>query len=235
MAVIGLVVEGLNDYPAMEAFASNILRPSVAEPILFRLLQPETDATTGKMGDGGWSRVVGWCKKYSGEKLQTFFTSVTEDEPACDAIIVQIDGDALEECAAHSNVSFEADASIAERTAALSKMIDEWLNAPERLKDQVAHALPHLHTESWIMAGIQPRAHEWERIPTKHILWALKAETGIRLLPPFYERMAREAASNHEEISQQCVTFEKFREHLLNAKIPVVAFAGNAGEQIAAI
>ncbi|WP_294280585.1 hypothetical protein [uncultured Sphingomonas sp.] len=213
MTTIGLVVEGTNDFPAIEAFLEEVLPQEVARPLIFHMIQPGVDETTGRFGDGGWGRVVGWCKENSGEGVRTYFEPVFEGDKVCDFIVIQIDGDAVYDCLKHSNAEpIPANADVETRTKTLQYMIDGWLSAPEDLRGRFGHALPHLQTEAWIMAGLHPTQEPWESTPAKHLLWALKAGTGIKELPEFYRHTSKQAAMNCVAVAEQCISFQIFQQ-----------------------
>lgn len=210
--LVGVVAEGTNDFPALEAFLNAELPSSIQRPLSFIALQPTVDATSGKAGGGGWGRVVGWCTTYSGEAMRTFFSPLFAGDPACDVIVLQIDGDAVQHCALHSTVPAPKDTSdIPESVAALEGMVATWLDTPTDLSSRFAFAFPFLHTEAWMMAGLMPDHVVWERVDAKAELRKLKKGTGIRKMAAFYRSMAETAAANSAEIARQCASYQAFQ------------------------
>lgn len=152
MAVIGIVAEGTHDFIMLDPFIRAELAKKVGQGITIKALQPAPDAT-GKMTDGGWGKVMGWCQKYAGAKLETFFKPLFSGDVPCDAIIVHLDGDALEVMAPHTAVvipsgQLNPDARVKLVVAAL-----EGILSPAARRNKVAFAVPVLHTEAWVLAA----------------------------------------------------------------------------------
>ncbi len=214
MTKVGIVAEGTNDFPALEWFVRQELPKEFERPLSFEYLQPAPDATTGKMSGGGWGRVVGWCNTHSGNALRTYFHPLFLGDVACDCILIQIDGDAVDACGAHSTVPVPSDAAnIPDRLAALSQMTVAWLLPPDDLKTKIALAFPFLHTEAWLMAAVQPHAQQWEAVNSKPEFRKLK-KPGTRKMRDFYDGIAQEAAAKGDLIAEQCESFRAFRASL---------------------
>ena len=134
MVTVGLVAEGTHDFIMLESFIkAELAKKGVAE-VKIRTPQPTPDET-GTMSRGGWTRVLAWCKTHSAEKIDTFFSPLFANDPACDLVVLHVDGDALEHMGSHTTRVIPQDPSVEARVAAVMEAIEEWLDlAPERRK-----------------------------------------------------------------------------------------------------
>lgn len=210
MTVVGLVVEGTNDYPIISRFVESCLSERFERPIEFRHLQPLPDATMTGYSGGGWTRVVGWCKANAGSRIETFFVPLEEGEAACDLIIVHLDGDALEPCAKHFSKAIPpVGCPAADRVSTLAEMLTEWLQLPSNRSDQIRGAFPVLHSEAWLLAALLPDQAHWEsELNCKSPFRALNVSS--KRLASFYSEKSIEAAASCHEISRQSVSFSLF-------------------------
>lgn len=212
MTIVGLVVEGTNDYPVIEAFITKNLNERFARPIQIRKLQPEADATTGAFKGGGWGRVVGWCKANATGAIETYFSPVEEGDRPCDLIVVQIDGDAMANCAQHSTKCPPSEpCSPDDRVSALKAMITEWLQPTQAHSERLRLAVPVMHSEAWLMAALKPDEENWEdKGDAKSPFRALRKGSPKMPMLMFYQIQAITAAKKSSDIIRQSRSFTDF-------------------------
>lgn len=215
MTVVGLVAEGGHDCIALAAFLEAELPSSYSRPIKLRHLQPEMDATSCQVGGGGWGRVVGWCKNYSGTAIETYFVPIEEGDIPCDLIVVHLDGDAMADCGPHSSVPIPTQpCTVAVRTKTLSKMVLEWLNPSGKRRASIKMAFPVMHTEAWLLAGVKPNQQPWEQVQDcKTPFRALKIKPSQKLRE-FYAEQSAIAATKGASIRSQSASFLLFTDKL---------------------
>lgn len=151
---VGLVVEGTHDFVMLSPFIVEELKKRGATEVIFKKLQPTPDET-GKMTEGGWTKVLAWCQTYGGTNIETFFTPLFADDPACDIIIIHMDGDALEQIAPHTDVAIPETPDVQTRVDTITLAISKWLASPSR-DEKLAYAIPVLQTEAWVLAVSDP-------------------------------------------------------------------------------
>lgn len=212
MTNVGIVAEGSNDFPILQVFIENILPTTFPRPINFVTLQPEPDATTGRYRGGGWGRVIGWCDNYSTGGLSTYFAPLFEGDIKLDFIVIHIDGDILPACANFCNYPHDVNICDANtKVIHMEKIIEIRLNATVEHKKMLAIAVPLLHTEAWIMAGVDPNSQPWEAVDAKE---AFLLNRGNVKRADFYRIETQRAAANLELIRQQCVSFVRFESRI---------------------
>lgn len=211
MINIGLVVEGPHDLLMLPPLVAAEIGRRTKEQVRFIELQPTPDATTGTYSDGGWYRVTAWCKANAGAKFRSFFVPLFEDSPACDAILIHMDGDALEHIAPHTAISFPvAPYSPTQRTDLVSKAIESWLSIPERDRRQVAFAIPVMQSEAWILCSSSTIA-DCEQIDAKGRLQRSYRRRKHGPLAAFYTLKSSGIGSKMDDIARQSESYRHFR------------------------
>ncbi|WGD31878.1 hypothetical protein AncyloWKF20_08680 [Ancylobacter sp. WKF20] len=151
MLIIGLVAEGTHDFIMLDPFIRQELEARTGQPVKFKALQPMQDQT-GAMTSGGWSRVVAWCKSNAGSRIDTFFEPIFEGDEVCSAIVVHLDGDALELIGSHTTVAIPLPVNdVATRVSLLVEILENLLAASDLRRSMLAFALPVLQTEAWVL------------------------------------------------------------------------------------
>ena len=186
--VVGVVAEGPTDVVVLDEYLSTWIQGLDDSATLeVRPLQPAVDATSGRFGDGGWTLVKAWCERNPSEARTTdLFQPLFEGQPPVDVLLVQLDGDVIDDYAApYPDISVPQDADAAARGAIVQLILERWLwNATER-----RHADPHAGQhclvatvralETWIVAGLDPAIPEPEEIenPERELM---RLEPGLR-------------------------------------------------------
>lgn len=210
MTVVGVVVEGTNDYPVFQAFLDQHLPDSFSRPVVLKEIQPLQDATSGNYSGGGWHRVVGWCVANKASAIETFFTPIEEADSPCDLILIQIDGDAMEQCGTHAATPCPAmPCAIDERLSALEGFVLEWLEPTADRAAQILFAFPTMSSEAWLMAGLKPHERNWEHEPDpkSHFRNLKRSEAKTTKIKEYYSTKSKEAFANSAQISAQCRSF----------------------------
>jgi hypothetical protein len=215
MTVVGVVAEGAHDCIALAEFLEAELPASYARPIRLRHLQPEMDATSCQVGGGGWGRVVGWCKSYSGASIETYFVPLEEGDLACDLIVIHLDGDAMTDCAPHTSVPLPTiPCAINVRIETLREMVLDWLQPNANRRSRIKFAFPVMHTEAWLLAGLRPNQQPWEQLADcKTPFRDLKTKKSQRMRE-YYREQSAAAASKAPSIRSQSISFSKFCSNL---------------------
>lgn len=212
MTVVGVVAEGTNDYPVLGALLEKHLPDHFSRPIKVKHVQPFVDATSGRYSGGGWPRVVAWCLANRSSNIETFFAPVEEDDPPCDLILVQLDGDAMEGCSSHATTACPTlPCSVDDRLNTLEAFLIEWLEPEPQRFDQIVFTLPTMCTESWLMAGLKPDEVDWEIVNDSKDRFRLlkKSEGNSDRIQDYYQKKAKEALDNSHEISRQCLSHQR--------------------------
>ena len=99
--IVGIVAEGPTDVVILEEFLSERFKSGgVSGPLEIRPLQPAVDATSGTFEDGGWTWVRAWCANNPTEhRAVDLFQPLFEGDRPLDILIVQVDGDVVDEYA----------------------------------------------------------------------------------------------------------------------------------------
>lgn len=215
---IGLVVEGTHDYPILSTAITKFAQECGYSDVEFVKLQPQPDATT-KSTEGGFGRVIGWCKANSGEALRSILeTPLFAGEEVCDLLVVHLDGDAVRDCAPHASLLIpDGDLSPEDRVKYLREMIEEWLEAEAPHRDKVVTAIPVMQTEAWILASTSPNNHPWETVDSKATLYSEMNFSGKKKKPQFYSRMAAAMLNNIDLAIKRCTSLTTFKATIVQA------------------
>lgn len=215
MLTIGLVAEGAHDFIMLEPFIRREVRRRTGREIRFRKLQPAPDQT-GTMADGGWSRVIAWCKLYAGDAIETFFTPVFAGDVPCDVIIVHLDGDALEEVRAHTTVIIPSPVpSIEVRLCVLTEVLEECLAASPDSRRRIALALPVLQTEAWMLAA-EGDSGRVEGIDAKREFRRSYRQHSGGMAKKYTSRVRNIGANPNAEV---CISYQRFVSEVNNLVI----------------
>jgi hypothetical protein len=210
---IGIVCEGVHDYPALKVLAEELAQGKGLGPVVCFPLQPAPDASS-RSGDGGWAKVVAWCKVNSGRGLDTYLRApLFEGEEVYDLILVHLDGDIAAECAAKFGRTIDVNPSVEERVVFLSELLLEFCDAPSEFRERIRTAIPTMKTESWMLAGLSLGEHDWENVEAKSLLLA---ESGFAEGRPgkaaHYQGLAERLRVRLGEIRARCLSFRMFEE-----------------------
>ena len=171
--VVGIVAEGSTDIVVLEQYLSEcVARQDASITVEVVPVQPTVDATSGRFGDGGWTRVKEWCEEYSTEdSAQHLFSPVLEGEQALDFLIVQLDGDAIDMYTADCpDITVPDAADAQERGQIVEQVLERWLwgSNEQRAKDPVEelHCLvASIRTlEAWLIAGLDASIEDPEEL-----------------------------------------------------------------------
>lgn len=210
MITVGLVVEGPHDYLLLMPLISAELRKRYDQEVRFKELQPEADQT-GSYSGGGWPRVVAWCKDNAGERLNSYFTPLFEGDPPCDAIVVHMDGDALEHLGPHT--SRPRTAGSKKRVASVRMALSSWLQVPGPLRTKLAIAIPVLQTEAWILCS-EKFASNCDAHAAKDVFRSTYRPKDDGSMASFYKKRAEKAAAQLHEIENRSGSFQAFQKEL---------------------
>lgn len=153
---MGVVCEGAHDYVLLKGLIEAQLAGKPG-PVVVESVQPQIDATSMQIGGGGWTVVTEWLKNHSGDQWDVFFDQpLFATSPTYDAIVVHLDGDVLELSRQfNKTLRRQAQSSVGRRVSVLENWIVQLLNPSARNKLNLVAAIPVLHSEAWILAGLQ--------------------------------------------------------------------------------
>lgn len=212
MIHIGLVVEGAHDYIMLEPLLLHELGQNGYHDVRFKYLQPVADAV-GKIDRGGWPRVKAWCERYAGDQIETFFTPLFANDPPCDAIVVQMDGDTLELAGIASP---PAPVSVQQRASAVASAVSGWLSLQPHRNKHVAFAVPVLQTEAWVLGAEGLR---FEHADAKQEFRKSYSASGGKL-SAFYRGRVVRARPGYSTICDHCDSYIIFRNSLAQLTLP---------------
>ena len=220
---VGLVTEGPNDRIVLKAVADAVSR-SVAphRQINYRPIQPTPDATGGG-GQGGWTEVRKWCLRNdeTERQLLVFSPSLTGN-PACDVLIVQLDGDVLDRYGAHGPPAPPRPWTASVRSTYAEGLLSFWLwqsATPIAVPASYLLVVPVWAPETWLAAALDagwPDPEEDDPVP-KLIANRPDLEDPkrrgrlrkIRMLYP-YKALSKELVANLATVRGRCRQLEKF-------------------------
>lgn len=216
MITVGLVAEGTHDFIMLRPLISAELKKRGIEEIQFRALQPTPDET-GKMSEGGWTKVLAWCQTYNGMNIETFFTPLFAGDPPCDVIIIHMDGDALECVEPHTTKQIPENPPITERVAVVVDILEEWLSTPKERKSKIAFAVPVLQTEAWILA-VEDGSKSYHDVDAKSEF--RKTHSGRGRFEAYYMRKVTAACTGEFQLPT-CPSYRAFAELCAGVEIGV--------------
>lgn len=226
MITVGLVAEGPHDFIMLAPLIRAEFKKKSSEELSFRKLQPQVDAT-GATTEGGWGRVVGWCQRYAGNQLSTFFEPLFSDELPCDAVIVHMDGDALEMISKHLGVQISTGTiSIGDRVDMIVKILEDIIALNSEQRKGLAFAIPVQHTEAWMLSASPKHQGDFSNKEAKKIFRNQYDFRKKKKLKQYYEEKTVECTNNGELPS--CVSYKKFQDEV-NALSPRNAPSADEG------
>ena len=148
--VVGVVAEGPTDVVVLDEYLATWVRELDDSVTLeVRPLQPAVDATSGRLGDGGWTLVRAWCEgNPSDARTADLFEPLFEGQPPVDVLLVQLDGDVIGDYAAsYPDITVPQDPDAATRGNIVSLILERWLwGSTER-----RHADQHGNATVWLL------------------------------------------------------------------------------------
>lgn len=214
--LIGMVAEGSHDFVMLEPLIKAEFFKRGISDVAFKPLQPLVDATGASTTDGGWGQVLSWCKRYEGSKIQTFFKPLFANEQACDAVILHLDGDALEEIVPKTSITIPVPISNnKQRSSLVVDCLLDVIKSPIEFSERLAFAVPVQHTEAWLVS-MNNNGQDCSVGDAKSIFrngYNFKSEKLLN----FYKRTT--AACVAAGGKPACGSYEHFEEQLLAVKI----------------
>lgn len=233
---VGIVCEGPTDFFAIKEFFGAAMKGKGVDCKLFPI-QPDIDNTRP---EGGWTQVMSWLDKnpprsrvlkYFGPGL--FKTSID----TCDAILIQIDTDILDEPSFinYMNAHFSCSINVCKGAAAradevrrvlwMAACLDELTEA-----DQYKHVLaPAVEsTENWCVAAFVLPTTDFETLSGQALVDAFMSSLlryeGQTPTPPYSqidktvrrrERFCRDHAGFHGRVAKGCQQFQRAQDQLV--------------------
>lgn len=223
--VVGVVAEGPTDVVVLAEYLSTWLQGLDDSATLeVRPLQPVVDATSGRLGDGGWTLVKAWCENNPPEARPTdLFEPLFEGEPPVDVLLVQLDGDVIGDyTAAYADITVPQYPDAEARGSIVELILERWLWSSTERRHADPHAERHCLVatvralETWIVAGLDPSIPEPEEIenPEQELL---NLEPGLptrhgrlRKHRGRWWRLARKTRNQLEHIKAVCPHCDQF-------------------------
>ena len=179
--VVGIVAEGSTDIAVLEEYLSAwVTRHGASIRVEVRPVQPAIDATSGEFGGGGWTLVKTWCEEHSPSlRALDLFSPVFAGEQPLDFLIVQLDGDVIDEYTAfYPDITVPDKADAHERGRIIEQVLERWLwgSSERRAVDPsgTRHCLVASirALEAWLVAGLDPSISDPEEIedPEKELM-----------------------------------------------------------------
>ena len=227
--VVGIVAEGSTDIAVLGEYLSAwVTRHGASIRVEVRPVQPAIDATSGEFGSGGWTLVKTWCEEHSpGLRALDLFAPVFDGEQPLDFLIVQLDGDVIDEYTAfYPDITVPDKADAHERGIIIEQVLERWLwgSSEQRAVDPIGtrHCLVASirALEAWLVAGLDPSISDPEEIedPEKELM-RLKPELetkvvagAIRLkkLAPTWRALAQRTCGALPHIVATCAHCGRF-------------------------
>ena len=171
--MVGIVAEGATDVVVIEEYLSAWLgRQHDPIGLEVRPVQPLLDATSGQFGDGGWTLVKAWCEDNSAAiRALGLFSQLFEGDQPLDILIVQLDGDRINEYTEiYPDIAVPDNADAGVRGTIIEAVLERWLwgSVQQRAADvnQGRHCLVASirALEAWLIAGLDPSIPNPEEI-----------------------------------------------------------------------
>ncbi len=165
MAYVGLICEGETDAIALKQFVNAYLAARGETEIRFKALQPNSDASSRP--EGGWTRVLGWCRRHAGERLGKIFEIPGfEGDPILTHLLIHVDGDALDLVTGQSPPLSEKDSALTAMEM-LPLHLKAALECDADLAKRLIFAIPVQSIEAWILASLVDEDLEFDVIDAK--------------------------------------------------------------------
>lgn len=212
MLNLGLVVEGRHDNVMLSPLISAELERLGVSDVRITNIHPSSDET-GSIPDGGWKKTMTWLKENSGDNLNTYFVPLFATAPAYDAIIVHLDGDALQHVCNGSSVECPSlPTTVKQRVECIAKAIEEWAEFGLH-RDKAVFAVPVNSTEAWILAS-EASHHDIETMDAKAEFRRSFSRERHGNLQSFYAMRSDIAKGYLDRIAGQCISYTMFRDQL---------------------
>lgn len=225
--VVGLVVEGPNDYSVLRQVVEATLRGVATNPEFeFREIQPQPDATSSGYLGGGWTEVFKWCLRNPPLiRGNAIFSMLFDGRPACNLLVVHMDADQLSEFAAKTAVTLPASPWTAARRATFTeKVLRNWLwpGIEPRTDTNFDKHYPLAivwKTETWLVSAIDPALRDPEKHDPVPLIIALKPGLEDAQRPGYlrkrglratYRSLAVKLARDLTRVRGACRQLEKF-------------------------
>ena len=227
--IVGIVAEGPTDVVILEEYLSERLKSGgVSVPLEIRPLQPAVDATSGTFEDGGWTWVKTWCRNNPPEhRAVDLFQPLFEGDRPLDVLLVQVDGDVVDEYAKpypHIPVPMNPDAST--RGQIVEAILEEWLWGGSQRRGHDPDASKHClvatvrTSETWIVAGMDRSIQNPEELDPEVELMRI-APPGLRIRtrrgrrrlvkkPDVWRMLVQQTLEQLPHIASVCPHCEKF-------------------------
>ena len=222
--VIGLVTEGPNDRVVISAVTGQVIsRCLPGKGLLFRQIQPASDQTSSGGEPGGWSEVRKWCMRTppKDREILVFGPSLT-GEPACDVLVVQLDGDCLGEYERVGSPLPPPPWTSAIRSSYVCSLLSGWLWPDgDRPKgdERTVLLIPVWSPETWLAAALD---EDWqdpeERDPVERLI-ALRPDfehggrSGYlrkRGMRARYQQLSDVLVANIEAVRARCEQLDQY-------------------------
>lgn len=215
--VVGVVVEGKDDFAAIEAAVESELSKLSISDVVFRRLQPEKDAT-GSTDRGGWTKVVGWLIDHSGAGIETFFAPLFAGVEPCDIIVIHVDGDVHAECLKKAALPTPPPpVSVEDQVIGMRTALDSWVALDPERRRFLAYAIPVFMTENWIMAS-NPHCpdHIWQGSDAKTLLRSLFDPARDKSVAAMRARFVEELRADTAHLAARAKSYRLFLADLLD-------------------
>ena len=227
--IVGIVAEGPTDVVILEEYLSERLKSTgVSVPLEIRPLQTAVDATSGAFEDGGWTWVRVWCENNPPKhRAVDLFQPLFEGDRPLDVLLVQVDGDVVDEYAKpHPHITVPMNPDAPARGRVVEAVLEEWLwgGSKRRVYDPDAskHCLVATvrASETWIVAGMDQSIQNPEELDPEVELMRI-APPGLRIItrrgrrrpvkkPDSWRKLVRQTRQQLPHIVSVCPHCEKF-------------------------
>ncbi len=231
--VIGLVTEGPNDRIVIKAVTDEVVKKLNPNPgVMYRQIQPPADRTTGGGELGGWNEVRKWCNRNPPDvrDVMVFRPSLTADPP-CEVLIVQLDGDCLDEYQRFGDPLPAGPWSGRFRATYVEDLLTSWLwpnsDVPNPNSRHVL-LVPVWAPETWLAAALNPAWDEPEEEDPVPELIRIRPDLEAANRPGQlrrkrvrnkYAELAESLAENLDIVRDRCNQLDRYCDRLENILI----------------
>ncbi|MDE0006113.1 MAG: hypothetical protein OXQ29_25770 [Rhodospirillaceae bacterium] len=220
--VVGIVAEGSTDIVVIQEYLSSWMnRHGEDVSVEIVALQPQLDATSGRYGDGGWTFVKTWCEDNPAHLRSLEFAPLFEGDAPMDFLIVQLDGDRIDDYTRdHPDISLAGNLDARRRGQIVEEVLKRWLWGPDPRRaadpNEARHCLVATvrSLETWLVAGLDTSVVDPEEIEDPE-LELMKLEprldtkvvggvTRLKKNRPSWEGLAKRTTGSLEHIRTSC-------------------------------